>query len=976
MPPKGRGRGRGGPRAQDQPGQPGGQPQQPQGQSFPPGFSQQRPPGPGQQRPPGPVQQRPPTSATTPASETPPAKTETKAKTRTVDPSELGIELKHKLVIEPKYPVKPAPGRLGRPIRLISNCFSLQAPSGVVYHYDVEIISKGHSVTTKGAPPAGEVKKDDKKYRCLSTKRNREIVNLMVDTNAAFRGQFPVYDGMKNLYTKKPLKIQTSLKCNVQIADSDNPGNPDDPRGARVENFDVLIKPVQKNDYGDCAISLDPVHALFDGKVKSVPQEAVMAIETILRHGPCKRFTPIGRSFFYPPAPQDIHPLGGGLEIWFGYHQSMRLGQWKPMVNIDLTATGFFQKGPVLDYVKGVLNLRDINQISSLKDSDIARTNKEIKNMRIQVTHLRYRRKYRVVGLTRESAQRLEFTINEDGRERRQTVARYFEQNYRKLQYPHLPCVQVNPAKKGIYIPIEVCELVEGQHCKKKLDDKQTAEMIKFTAKPPKKRFEEIRDSLKRANFNMDPCLKEFGVKVSPEPISLDGRIIEAPNVRYLEQKVKPKDGVWDMKEKQYFQPAVINSWVLLSFANPRFCGDQNLDRFAKLLCSIGTEQGMKIRRPESIEIIDYRRQKPQDVLKFVQKKYNADLAVVVVPAMNKSVYGEVKQAAETMLGLVTQCIKEESVTRKCNPPLVSNLCQKINAKMGGVNNSLTPGETPPILRKPVIIIGADVTHPGPSHEIKPSIAACVGSLDAHPSRYAVTIRAQTNVNEKKESIEIILDLKGMVLDLLKAFYKNTRGRKPEKIIFYRDGVSEGQFDKVKIHEVKCIRDACRQLQQDYEPGITFIVVQKRHHVRFMPFDDRQGAGKMRNIPPGTTIDNTVVHPLNFDFFLCSHFGLQGTSRPCHYTVIEDDNDFTADDLQKLTYYLCHTYVRCTRSISCPAPVQYAHLAAFRARQHLLTHSDESSSRSDSSFSYHELPEAVINAINVVESLKNTMYFV
>ncbi|GFX21876.1 hypothetical protein TNCV_2311541 [Trichonephila clavipes] len=100
------------------------------------------------------------------------------------------------------------------------------------------------------------------------------------------------------------------------------------------------------------------------------------------------------------------------------------------------------------------------------------------------------------------------------------------------------------------------------------------------------------------------------------------------------------------------------------------------------------------------------------------------------------------------------------------------------------------------------------------------------------------------------------------------------------------------------------------------------------------------------------------------------------TSRPCHYTVIEDDNDFTADDLQKLTYYLCHTYVRCTKSISCPAPVQYAHLAAFRARQHLLTHSDESSSRSDSSFSYHELPEAVLNAISVVENLKNTMYFV
>ncbi|KAH7948291.1 hypothetical protein HPB52_020261 [Rhipicephalus sanguineus] len=63
---------------------------------------------------------------------------------------------------------------------------------------------------------------------------------------------------------------------------------------------------------------------------------------------------------------------------------------------------------------------------------------------------------------------------------------------------------------------------------------------------------------------------------------------------------------------------------------------------------------------------------------------------------------------------------------------------------------------------------------------------------------------------------------------------------------------------------------------------------------------------------------------------------MQGTSRPSHYHVLWDDNQFSADELQCLTYQLCHTYVRCTRSVSIPAPAYYAHLVAFRARYHLV----------------------------------------
>lgn len=80
------------------------------------------------------------------------------------------------------------------------------------------------------------------------------------------------------------------------------------------------------------------------------------------------------------------------------------------------------------------------------------------------------------------------------------------------------------------------------------------------------------------------------------------------------------------------------------------------------------------------------------------------------------------------------------------------------------------------------------MTHPPAGDNKKPSIAAVVGSMDAHPSRYAATVRVQQH---RQETIQ---ELCSMVRELLIMFYKSTGGYKPHRIILYRDGVSEGQF--------------------------------------------------------------------------------------------------------------------------------------------------------------------------------------
>ncbi len=64
-------------------------------------------------------------------------------------------------------------------------------------------------------------------------------------------------------------------------------------------------------------------------------------------------------------------------------------------------------------------------------------------------------------------------------------------------------------------------------------------------------------------------------------------------------------------------------------------------------------------------------------------------------------------------------------------------------------------------------------------------------------------------------------------------------------------------------------------LERGYQPGITFIAVQKRHHTRLFAVDMKDQVGKANNIPPGTTVDVGITHPTEFDFYLCSHAGIQ-----------------------------------------------------------------------------------------------------
>ena len=60
----------------------------------------------------------------------------------------------------------------------------------------------------------------------------------------------------------------------------------------------------------------------------------------------------------------------------------------------------------------------------------------------------------------------------------------------------------------------------------------------------------------------------------------------------------------------------------------------------------------------------------------------------------------------------------------------------QINTKCGGQNLSIPSKFRSPVMSDPVIVLGADVTHPATGEFARPSVAAIVGSMDPVPCKF------------------------------------------------------------------------------------------------------------------------------------------------------------------------------------------------------------------------------------------------
>ncbi|KFM73228.1 Protein argonaute-2, partial [Stegodyphus mimosarum] len=847
-----------------------------------------------------------------------------------------------------KFAKRPGYGTLGRDINLVTNFFALQSKARYIYHYDIEVNSldqikkygrqmKAKELTAAEAAISGISRLELQQSRSIGKMKRKEVFEELVKSMSLSKYS-PVYDGVKNIFTSLPFPFDTQMTAVVALKVE-----------GKTRQYEVIVKPVKKLN-GSNAIDVTSLQKLYEGHSESV-EEVLMAFNAVMNHRePQSMQVQVGRSFFFLTQVDKV-ALGEGTEIWMGYNQSVHLTEKGPALVLNLAAKAFHKAGPVIDYINEVLK-RDITRGDAMKPHEIKKAENALKGVRVTVTHLSYPRKYHIQGISKVSARELQLLV--DGA--KMSIANYFQTKYGNLRYPFLPCLYMRSTNNQTYIPFEKCEVVEGQPKLGKLSAGLNSKMIKQAAVAPEARFKAIQKDAHIVNEQSGKQMQHFNLSMDLRPLRVQGRVLDPPSLAYFNKHTSLPDekGIWRMEGKQFFKSSLekkkdLKPWIILSFAD---CSLKDLERFANTFFRVGEKVGLHFGELLDIRIFS-RRDTVEKALKDAEKT-QASFAVIILSKYDYfHNYDEIKFIADYKLGFVTQCM-DSGVVPRFNEQIATNVCLKINAKLGGVNHILF--KRPEIFLKPVIVFGADVVH-SPRGSGCPSIAAVVGSLDAYPSTYQLACRVQDNPEGNKISQELILKLREMVAGILKTFFHHTRGKYPEKIIFFRDGVSEGQFEAVRDHEVCEVERACKDII-GYIVPMTYIIVQKRHQKRLKPANPQDGIGRGRNVPAGTTVDRDITHPYLFDFYLNSHEGIQGTSKPAHYTVLYDTNNFTADDLQTLAYHLCYMYVRCNRSVSIPAPVRYADLAAYRAKKYADFHiQKERESSSSSNGSISKLPD-------------------
>ncbi|KAJ5698606.1 hypothetical protein N7462_000611 [Penicillium macrosclerotiorum] len=850
------------------------------------------------------------------------------------------------------YPDRPGYGTMGRPVTLYANYLSLTSVGKKVFRYHINL----------QAGPAG---------REPTGKKAKQIVRLLLEEH------FP--DRQDQIATDYRATLISCVKLEEKV-------------------YDVRYKDDLEEDSSDAS-------AMLNNK-----PEILQALNVILGHYPktdCSTVTVAAqRHYSLDTNFMEKQSLGGGLEVLRGFFVSVRAATARVLLNVQVKYLACYEAGGLKivigSYQRG-------------NSSNTYRLEAFLKRMRVRITHIIRKtssgksrpRIKAIAGLAARNdgassanpprvlrhgagPNEVEFFLSSPGTSsgpsnaqpvesrsgakgkkgkkgppkagppqpgRYVTVAQFFKEEYNISTDPKMPVVNVGTRENPVYLPVEVCEVEPGQPVGTKLSPSQTSNMLGFAVigRNPAENAQSIVTKgvgVLGVGQPLNATLSAFGIKVSNELLTVQGRILPAPRVLYAKQKqITTMNGSWNMREIKFSKPVTMKKWAYLyvnhNSARKGFQNDNHLreclGEFPEVLQSMGVDAAA----PSTGTYVELNGHddafKIEEAVRHLQQS-QPQLILGILYAKDTQVYNIIKQVCDVRCGVRNVNVQVDKVL-SAKPQYWANVGLKINLKLGGCNQALRNSDLGIFANGKTMLVGIDVTHPSPgSSHSAPSVAGIVASVDAQLAQWPAAIRVQAARQE------MVADLDALLQSRLKLWAARNQGKYPENIVIYRDGVSEGQYDLVIDKELPLLKAACRALYPASDtknslPRLAIIVVGKRHNTRFYPTSE-DTADRSMNPVAGTVVDRGISEARHWDFYLQAHAALQGTARPAHYFTVWDEifaplhpgttpGAGAADKLQDLTHKMCYLFGRATKAVSVCPPAYYADLVCTRARCYL-----------------------------------------
>ena len=427
-----------------------------------------------------------------------------------------------------------------------------------------------------------------------------------------------------------------------------------------------------------------------------------------------------------------------------------------------------------------------------------------------------------------------------------------------------------------------------------------------------------------------DEIRQEWGIVFSDNFVEVTGRCLNLPDLEFGGSKPeKPQISHGRFRQKRDISGVNFdnNNCCLITF--------NSLVSLAKIdcdnLCKACGAFGINFKLPTLFKLNSTKNNEIINELRSLKIDNNKKIVIVILDRNTKNLYPLIKDYLYTEKGITSQFMLHDENPNKGGKKkqnmsyysaVLNQMVVKANGELFRLHfcKNLDSG--------PSMIIGIDTSKisGGTKYVIS-------SSYNRKFNKFFTDIGNGKNTLDDKT-------LYNLLKNCLDNFVKVNNGYKPETIIIYRQGGNDKQTEKIMRNELPNILDLFSGdetkncFEKNYIPKLTMFTVNKKTDLKFF---EKNNNG-YRNIPMGTVIDQGVISPDLFEFYLQCPDVDRGCASPVHFLCVYNNNEnMSINDFEDISYKQSFYYWNWPGPIRVPAALKYAEVANTFSNKY-LTH--------------------------------------